>query len=70
MALLQELMIQRQCPECDSELVRTKGADQQPVAGILQAASPGWRCSVCGGEFTTEQIRASKRAKSLAIEHV
>ncbi len=34
------------------------------VPGIAPAASPGWRCSVCGREFTTEQIRDSKRAKA------
>jgi hypothetical protein len=62
-------MIQRQCPHCSSELVRARRADQQGVSVITLAASPGWRCSVCGGEFTTEQIRDSKRAKSPAIEH-
>ncbi len=61
-------MIERQCPHCSSELVRARRADQRaPV--IALAASPGWRCSVCGSEFTTEQIRDSKRSKSPAIEH-
>lgn len=61
-------MIQRQCPQCSSELVRARRADQQGVPVIPHAASPGWRCSVCGGEFTTEQIRESKRVKFAAIE--
>ena len=64
--LLQELMIQRQCPHCSSELVRARRADQQSAPVIAHAASPGWRCSVCGLGFTTEQIRDSKRAKSAA----
>jgi len=57
-------MIQRQCPHCSSELVRARRTDQQLVPEIAHAASPGWRCSVCGMEFTTQQIRESKRAKS------
>jgi hypothetical protein len=61
-------MIQRQCPECRSELVRARRTDQQPAPGMLHAASPGWRCSVCGGEFTTEQLRDSKRVKPTAIQ--
>jgi DNA-directed RNA polymerase subunit RPC12/RpoP len=60
-------MIQRQCPKCSSELVRAKRADQPGVPAILHAASPGWRCSVCGGEFTSEQIRDSKRAKAAMV---
>src|SRR5579863_6040169 len=66
---LQEPMTQKQCPHCSSELVRAKRADLQGVPVIAHAASPGWRCSVCGGEFTTAQIRANKRAKSVASEH-
>jgi len=56
-------MIRRQCPQCDSELVRARRTDQQPVPGIAAGASPGWRCSVCGGGFTTQQIRESTRAR-------
>jgi len=67
---VQEPMIQRQCPHCNSELVRARRAAQEPVRIIAQPASPAWRCSVCGGEFTTEQIRDSKRAKSTTIGHV
>jgi rubredoxin len=36
------------------------------VPGIAELSSPGWRCSVCGREFTAEQIRESKRTKSTA----
>jgi hypothetical protein len=68
--LVQELMIQRQCPHCSSELVRGRRADQQLMPGIARVGSPGWRCSVCGGEFTTEQIRDSNRAKSAAISQL
>jgi len=67
---VQEFMIQRQCPHCNSELVRARRASQEPVPVIAQPACAAWRCSVCGGEFTTEQIRDSKRAKLTAIEHV
>ena len=64
-------MIQRECPQCGSELVRTRRSDQQPGSIVVPAAaSPGFRCSVCGGEFTAQQIRASKLAKSTTIEHV
>ncbi len=59
-------MIQRQCPECGSELVRARRPDQQPVPGIAAFPTPGWRCSVCGQEFTTDQIRDSKRARTAA----
>jgi len=65
---VQEPMIQRQCPQCSSELVRARRSDQLGVQVIPHAASPGWRCSVCGGEFTTEQIRDGKRVKFAAIE--
>jgi hypothetical protein len=62
-------MIQRDCPHCGSELVRAKRADQQSVLSVIaQAAFPGWRCSVCGGVFTTEQIRDNKRTNSKPIE--
>jgi len=64
-----ELMTQRQCPACSSELVRARRPDTQHPAGVAAFASPGWRCSVCGLEFTTQQVRESKRAKSAAIEH-
>jgi uncharacterized protein with PIN domain len=57
-------MIQRECPLCDSELVRVKRADQQQVSGSAQEVAPGWRCGVCGGEFTTEQVRDGKSVKS------
>jgi len=57
-------MIQRQCPHCSSELVRARRTDQQSVPGIARAVSSGWRCSICGREFSTEQIRDSKRAKA------
>ncbi len=62
-------MIQRQCPLCSSELVPNRRPDPHPVPGIVQAASPAWRCSVCGGEFTVEQIRKGNRVRSAAIEH-
>jgi len=62
-------MIQRQCPECSSELVRARRTDQKLVPGMAHAASSGWRCSVCGGEFTTEQIRESNRARSQSSNH-
>jgi uncharacterized protein with PIN domain len=61
-------MIQRQCPQCNSELVRARRTDQQPVPGIAQSSSPGWRCSVCGSGFTTQQLRESIRAKSVVIK--
>ena len=64
---MQGFMIQRLCPHCNSELVRARRASQEPVHVIAPPACPAWRCSVCGGEFTTEQIRDSKRAKLATI---
>lgn len=63
--------MQRECPQCGGELVRAKCSDQQSrsIVGPAHLGSPGWRCGVCGGEFTTQQIRNSKRMKSAAIEH-
>jgi DNA-directed RNA polymerase subunit RPC12/RpoP len=58
--------MQRQCPQCSSELVRTRRTDPQPVPGVAYSTPPGWRCSVCGGEFTVEQIR--QRKKELPVE--
>jgi len=57
-------MIQRQCPECDGELVLARYSDNQ---GSRIAARPStyWRCSICGGGFTAEQVRENKRAKQL-----
>lgn len=63
-----EAMIQRQCPECDSELVRARLPTVQVVPGTAPLPSSAWRCSVCGRGFTAEQIRESKRLKALAIE--
>jgi uncharacterized protein with PIN domain len=67
---MQKSMTQRQCPHCNSELVRARRSDAQLMPMILKVTSPGWRCSVCGGEFTAEQIRDSKRAKFTAIQTV
>jgi uncharacterized protein with PIN domain len=58
-----ENMIQRQCPECDSELVLTRRADNQDGPGSVPGSSTYWRCAVCGRGFTAEQIRENKRAK-------
>jgi rubredoxin len=61
-----EIMLQRQCPECDSELVLTRRADNQDEPGIVPGASTYWRCAVCGLRFTAEQLRRDKRAKAAA----
>jgi YgiT-type zinc finger domain-containing protein len=61
-------MIHRACPHCGSELVRARSTDKQAAPGSLYFASPGWRCSVCGGEFTTEQIREGNRALTTTPE--
>jgi uncharacterized protein with PIN domain len=57
-------MIPRPCPQCNSELVRTKSSNPNPLPGIAQLPTRGWRCSVCGGEFTMRQIRESRRRSS------
>jgi len=62
-------MIQRQCPECSSELVQVRRRETLLAPGIAALPSLGWHCSVCGREFTAEQIRESKRTKSTAAAH-
>jgi rubredoxin len=57
-------MIQRQCPECGSELVQARRPENQPGGSANY-----WRCSTCGCGFTAEQIRETKRPKSSSIEH-
>jgi DNA-directed RNA polymerase subunit RPC12/RpoP len=59
-------MAQRQCPECGSELVLTRRPDGQAGPEMLPSPSTYWRCSVCGGEFTAEQIRKDKRDKTIS----
>lgn len=56
-------MIHRQCLECGGELVLARRSDDD---GPEFRARPSnyWRCSICGGEFTAEQVRENKRAKS------
>jgi hypothetical protein len=59
-------MSQRQCPECGGELVLARRSDEQ--GGIFNARPSNYlRCSICGGEFTAEQIRENKRSKQHAV---
>jgi len=58
-------MIQRQCPDCDGELVLARRPDSQNAQGVEARPSTFWRCSICGGSFTTDQVRENKRAKQL-----
>jgi hypothetical protein len=60
-----EAMIKRECPECDGELVLGRRSDNQGP-GFDARPSNFWRCSICGGEFTAEQVRENKRAKQPA----
>jgi hypothetical protein len=57
-------MIHRQCPECGGELVLARHCDKQGP-GFDTRPSNYWRCSICGGEFTAEQVRETKRANQL-----
>jgi hypothetical protein len=59
-------MISRQCPECGGELVLARRSDEQG-AGFNAHPSNYWRCSICGGEFTAEQLRANKRSKQFEV---
>jgi hypothetical protein len=52
-------MIHRQCPECGGELVLARRSDEQ-AAGFSAHPSNYWRCSICGGEFSAEQVREKK----------
>ncbi len=58
-------MTQRQCPECNSELMLARRPDNQHRVGIVAISPTHWRCSICGGSFTAEQLRESRRAKQL-----
>jgi hypothetical protein len=58
-------MIQRQCPECGSELMLARNPDNQQKLRTAPISPTYWRCSICGGAFTTEQLRERKRAKQL-----
>ncbi len=57
-------MTQRQCPDCDGELVLARRPDNQGP-GVEARPSTYWRCSICGSGFTAEQVRENKRAKQL-----
>jgi|SRR5579864_558882 len=59
-------MISRQCPECGGELVLARRSDEQG-AGFNARPSNYWRCSICGGEFTAEQVRENKRSKQFEV---
>jgi len=59
-----EAVIKRQCPECNGELVLSRRSDKQGPAFDARPSN-FWRCIICGGEFTAEQIRENKRAKQL-----
>ena len=59
-------MSQRQCPECGGELVLARRSDGQG-GGFNAHPSNYLRCSICGGEFTAEQIRENKRTKESAV---
>jgi len=59
-----EAVIKRQCPECQGELVLARRSDSQH-GEFDGRPSNYWRCIICGGEFTAEQIRENKRAKQL-----
>jgi DNA-directed RNA polymerase subunit RPC12/RpoP len=56
-------MIQRQCPECGSELMLARRPDNQQGLGSVGIAPTYWRCSICGG--TLNKLREWKRAKQL-----
>ena len=72
-------MIQRECRQCGSELVRAKHPDQRPgsIAAPAPIASPGWPYGVCdskpGTEILTELNPAFPAAGTLSergITHV
>jgi len=59
-------MIHRQCPGCGGELVLARRSDEHG-AGFGARPSNYWRCSICGGEFTAEQVRENKRSKQFEV---
>jgi len=64
-----EPMSRRQCPECGGELVLARHSDNQ--GGEFEARpSNYWRCSICGGKFTAEQVRENKRAKEVEVVQI
>jgi len=62
-------MSRRRCPECGGELVLARHSDIQ--GGEFEARpSNYWRCSICGGKFTAEQVRENKRAKEVEVVQI
>ena len=59
-------MISRLCPKCAGELVLARRSDEQ-CSTFSARPSNYWRCSTCGGEFTSEQVRENKRSKQFAM---
>jgi hypothetical protein len=59
-------MSSRQCPDCGGELALARRSDEQG-AGFNARPSNYWRCSICGGEFTAEQVRENKRSKQFEV---
>ena len=59
-------MSERVCPNCGSELARSRRPESQATPLIGSMRAPCWRCGVCGGEFTAEEIRDGKQSAELA----
>jgi hypothetical protein len=62
----EDTMIHRQCPVCGGELVLARRSDEHG-AGFGARPSNYWRCSICGGEFSAEQVRENKRSKQFEV---
>jgi hypothetical protein len=59
-------MSSRHCPDCGGELALARRSVEQG-AGFNARPSNYWRCSICGGEFTAEQVRGNRRSKQLEV---
>jgi len=62
----------RQCLECGGELVMAFRPSEIgrliPGSEKVAKSNATWRCSTCGQAFTSDQLRAGKRAASKPVE--
>ena len=62
----------RKCLQCDGELVMAFRPSQIgrliPGTDNVAKSNATWRCSTCGQSFTSEQVRAGKRAALRPVE--
>jgi hypothetical protein len=66
LTLNMERLCSRQCPDCGGDWL-WPGVLMSREHDSMPAPSNYWRCSICGGEFTAEQLRENKRSKPFEV---